>query len=149
MITRENYEIYFIDFIDGKLSDDNIELLHQFLDENPDLKEELEDIGSFKLEKPRIAFLNKESLKVSPELPIINLENFHDYLTKDLEEGLTENEYKALDNFSKNHSEIGVYIESNKNLILKPGTFSFNHKLELIQSGASHSIEELCLLAVE
>ena len=149
MITRENYELYFVDYIDGNLSDEDVKLLLVFLSENPDLKEELEEIGSIELKKPDVTYSGKEHLKASPELPMINLENFEDYLTKDIEFGLSEDEYQALDVFSKNHPEVLRYIQVNDKLVLKPGTFVYHKKLELLKLNTETSVEDLCIMAVE
>ncbi len=46
-ITRNTYESFFIDYLEGNLSDNEIKLLIQFLDTNPDLEEELRDLTSF------------------------------------------------------------------------------------------------------
>jgi hypothetical protein len=40
MITRKNYEEYFLDYFDGNLSDEEVERLLRFLAANPDLEEE-------------------------------------------------------------------------------------------------------------
>lgn len=42
MITRENYEIWFLDFAEGNLSPDQQKLLFAFLEKNPDLQKELD-----------------------------------------------------------------------------------------------------------
>ena len=41
MIGRENYEIWFMDFLDGKLTPEQIHALRHFLAQNPDLEAEL------------------------------------------------------------------------------------------------------------
>ncbi len=46
-INRDTYESIFIDYLDGNLSDKEIKLLIQFLDNNPDLEEELKDLTSY------------------------------------------------------------------------------------------------------
>lgn len=65
-INRENYERFFIDFIDGTLSDDLQAALHVFLLSHPDLATELEEVSGFKLpnENPFISdrSSNKKSL---------------------------------------------------------------------------------------
>jgi hypothetical protein len=38
MITRENYEIYYLDYLEGNLSDKKTDELLLFLEENTDLK---------------------------------------------------------------------------------------------------------------
>ena len=40
-IDRSNYEIWFIDWLDGNLNSNQVEKLKLFLNENPDLEEEL------------------------------------------------------------------------------------------------------------
>ncbi len=43
-INRSNYEIWFIDWLDGNLNNLQAEQLKLFLDQNPDLREELNDL---------------------------------------------------------------------------------------------------------
>jgi hypothetical protein len=49
-IDRDNYEIYFIDYLDGNLFLGEIDLLLDFMNENPDLKEELKGLEQIKIE---------------------------------------------------------------------------------------------------
>jgi len=49
-IDKDNYEIYFIDYLDGNLSLEEIDLLLDFMNENPDLKEELKGLEQIKVE---------------------------------------------------------------------------------------------------
>ncbi len=65
-INRSNYEIWFIDWIDGKLDDFQIEELIRFLKGNPDLEEEFAEISAFKLKAPEKDFPHKNILKKSP-----------------------------------------------------------------------------------
>lgn len=51
MITRENYEIWFLDYAEGKLNASQKETLFKFLQNNPDLKQELENFESIELPK--------------------------------------------------------------------------------------------------
>ena len=43
-IGRDNYESYFMDYLDGKLDTVQVEVLMSFLEFNPDLKQELEGL---------------------------------------------------------------------------------------------------------
>ena len=45
MITRENYEIYFIDYMDGNLSERERAEVEAFLLVHPDLQEQLDGMG--------------------------------------------------------------------------------------------------------
>ena len=59
---RSNYEIWFIDWLDGKLTGPEEELLIAFLKENPDLQDELKDLELVTLASPEYDFRNKEVL---------------------------------------------------------------------------------------
>jgi hypothetical protein len=65
-IDRTNYEIWFIDWLDGKLNDHQIEQLNLFLSENTDLKEELKEIDSAPVSPPSAEFRYKAGLKRDP-----------------------------------------------------------------------------------
>lgn len=67
MITRENYEIYFIDYLDGKLSPSLRAELKAFLLVNPDLEELIEDLKDIRLEPPTKTYPHKNLLKKIPE----------------------------------------------------------------------------------
>lgn len=64
-INKSNYEIWFIDWIDGNLNDIQIEKLLLFLKENPDLEEEFAEITSCHLKPPLNTFPNKNLLRKS------------------------------------------------------------------------------------
>ncbi|MDD4746584.1 MAG: hypothetical protein PHW19_04810 [Salinivirgaceae bacterium] len=62
MITRENYEIYFIDYLDKTLSESMVAEFNAFLLKNPDLAEELDFISEVKLE-PNVCEFDGAALK--------------------------------------------------------------------------------------
>lgn len=61
-IDRSDYEIWFIDFLDGNLNEEQVQQLEKFLILNPDLREELEDLRREKIEPPEVFFEPKRSL---------------------------------------------------------------------------------------
>ena len=61
-INRSNYEIYFLDYLDGNLPDDQVDYFLDFLKNNPDLNEELKAVSSIKIPANDAVFRNKESL---------------------------------------------------------------------------------------
>lgn len=80
MLSRSNYEIYFVDYADGKLTPAQQRELFAFLDQHPDLKEEFELFNSVDVpvETVKIKYENKDSLKkgvVSTEQLIAFFEN--------------------------------------------------------------------------
>lgn len=64
MINSSNYEIYFLDYIDGRLDDESVRQLHAFLDQHPALKEELLQLTSESVLPPiALQMPGKDSLK--------------------------------------------------------------------------------------
>ncbi|MDD4109095.1 MAG: hypothetical protein PHH93_10290 [Prolixibacteraceae bacterium] len=61
-ITRDNYELYFLDYLDHNLDEHLINDLFEFLRENPDLEDELEIITTHTLEPENILFRGKSKL---------------------------------------------------------------------------------------
>ncbi|MFP4555523.1 MAG: hypothetical protein ACLFNU_01520 [Bacteroidales bacterium] len=110
IITRDNYESYFIDFIDGNLSEQEQELLCLFLDENPDLKRELNGINDVVLEQPHAQYHFKQNLKRA-DFNKLGIENELDYLCiAELENDIS---YKERDELHK------LTADSKKNRIVR------------------------------
>ncbi len=61
-INRDNYEAYFIDYLEGNLDEKLVDDFLEFLQQNPDLKEELAMFKSVSLEPEEIKFNKKELL---------------------------------------------------------------------------------------
>ena len=61
-ITRNNYELFFLDYVEGNLDQNQEDALHQFLQENPDLKEELSLLKPVLLDPPELKYPGKEQL---------------------------------------------------------------------------------------
>jgi len=96
MITRNNYELYIIDFYDGKLNKIQTEELRAFLDQHPDLKEEFELLSHATLEPETMVFADKNSLKKTDskesELLIAYFENdLNPVERKNVEQNLKSN----------------------------------------------------------
>lgn len=65
MITRDNYESFFIDYLDGNLPESMIDQFLDFLNQNPDLKEELHLFEEVMLPEETVVFGNKKQLHKS------------------------------------------------------------------------------------
>ena len=61
-INRNNYEAYFLDFLEGRLSVGEEEILHRFLKFNPDLADELEAFDLYPLHPGKEIYPGKEDL---------------------------------------------------------------------------------------
>jgi hypothetical protein len=100
-IDRNNYETFFIDYLDGNLPLGEIDLLLDFLNENPDLTEELKDLEKIKIQPTALSNFSNQHLKKSDlDLPDI----FEETCIRAVENDLTNNE---LNNFQE-------YLEQNE-----------------------------------
>jgi len=123
---RSNYEIWIIDWLDGKLDSESTALLIRFLDQNPDLKEEAESLSVASLNKELTLCPDKESLKRSAsELPLSQVE----YLSVAfLENDITEGQMADLQmNIDKNKENKKVFNEIQK-IKLTPPDIKFKNK---------------------
>jgi len=62
MIARDNYEPFFMDYLDGNLEESRIDEFLDFLDQNPDLKEELHLFEKIHLPDDHVVFTGKKNL---------------------------------------------------------------------------------------
>ncbi len=104
-ITRDNYELYFLDFIEGRMSEQEKNELFLFLGQNPDLKSELEDYDQIYL-KPvtNAGFENKESVKKGGVNEEINESNFEQFCIAAAENDLSDEKKTDLLKFIGNNS---------------------------------------------
>src|SRR5680860_40980 len=61
-INRNNYETYFIDYLEGNLNELLVNDFIEFLQQNPDLKEELSHFETLSVEPENILFSKKNNL---------------------------------------------------------------------------------------
>ncbi len=61
-ISRDNYEAFFLDYLEGNLPEDQIDQFIDFLEQNPDLRQELKTFENIKLPKEEISFPDKGNL---------------------------------------------------------------------------------------
>jgi hypothetical protein len=71
-INRNNYEVYFIDYIDGNLSSSQAKELLAFLEQNPDLAAELNGIDNAHLQPIESPYSNGEFLKKDLQWGVAN-----------------------------------------------------------------------------
>jgi hypothetical protein len=100
-IEKNNYELFFLDYLDGKLSDSEIKQLEHFLLLNPDLRAELEGTEKAVLSPDEIVYENRDALyKQDLNLPI-TASNFEDFCIGASEGDLSEDQFKALMEYLK------------------------------------------------
>ncbi len=101
-INRNNYEIFIIDYFDGNLKPDKVSELMDFLEKNPDIKEEFSGFEVVECTPDNeITFGNKIKLKkeIVYEVNKINEKNYENYFIAKLENDLSEHETADLEKF--------------------------------------------------
>ncbi|MDP3643834.1 MAG: hypothetical protein Q8S54_11670 [Bacteroidota bacterium] len=118
-ITRDNYEPFFLDYLEGNLKENMIDQFLDFLENNPDLKEELHLFEYIHLPEEHIDFSGKEQLyKSSAEAKAIFENKTIAYLEGDLEyEGR-----KSFETYLSGHPELQKEYALFSKTRLKPDT---------------------------
>lgn len=84
-ITRDNYEIYFLDYLDSNLDETLVDEFIEFLKQNPDLKEELQLFECVTVPNEETAFSGKHRLyKAVDESPEVNEQRIIAWMEGDL-----------------------------------------------------------------
>ena len=104
MLSRSNYEIYFLDYYEGNLTESQRKELMSFLDQNPDLKEEFDSFVNVSVEPDQsTVFFNKDSLKKREG---VNLSNYKTWLVAYTEDDLNDSQKKDVDRFLAAHPDL-------------------------------------------
>jgi len=122
-INRENYEMYFLDYHEGRLEPWQVAGLLLFLEANPELKEEFEDFENILVTPDMsISFTGKPSLKKNNVLDFgpINASNCETYFIADSEKQLTPEEQRWLAGFLKHNPGLTSGYELYLNTRLQP-----------------------------
>ncbi len=97
-ISRQNYEQYFVDYLDGKLNEKQVGILMSFLEFNPDLKEEFADIEKMCLAPDETKFSGKAKLLKSESdfLEETILKDFDMYCISSMERDIADEDEEIL-----------------------------------------------------
>jgi hypothetical protein len=145
-IDRSNYEIWIIDWLDGKLSDHQVEELNTFLSENPGLREEFDGLASVKLERSAETFPDKDKLKRS--VTGIDLSQF-EYLCVAFYEGdLTSDQQQELQDYILNDPEKKRVFDLTGKVKLAPSGVSYKYKKHLIKSSPLQRVVRLSVISL-
>lgn len=131
-ININNYEEFALDYIDGNLDEITLKYFEEFLNKNPEIKNEIEDLGDFTIEAPKNTFNDKFNLK---ESGIENI-SYCEYLCiSDIEGSITSAEKYELENiFSEKPELLNDYKQFIKAKLEVEQT-EFSSKYELKESG--------------
>ncbi len=103
-INLNNYEEFFINYLDGVLTPEEIAEMEDFLLLNPDLLEELAGLEAVVLVPDETTYHPKDNLKqIDLSLPVTD-ENFEFFCIADQEEDLTNEQVMGLEQYLKQNS---------------------------------------------
>ncbi|MDP2422874.1 MAG: hypothetical protein U1C46_02910 [Bacteroidales bacterium] len=135
IINQYNYEAFFLDYLEGRLDKQQTATLELFLESNPGLKAELEDIEMIILNPDTtIHFAFKQQMKKHVIVPfsVVNEMNFNDYFIAMAEGDLSEDEQSSVAQFLNLNPSLQKEYELIKQCRLKPNhTISYPSKQEL------------------
>jgi hypothetical protein len=105
-ITRENYEVFIVDYLDGKLDPIQSANLIHFLSQNPDLEEEFNEYENMKVNPTKNIKLDKQILKKDySDVKNINNDNFDEFCIARFEGDLKRCDELRLKEYLKEHPE--------------------------------------------
>jgi len=113
-INRNNYEAYFLDYIEGRLNKKDLEEIEAFLKNNPDLEEELLGIEEIRLPVCNVKYEDKEKLYLNDN----NITNskFYDLCIAYIEDDLTNEEkntfLKEVKRDNKKEVEFNLFLQT-------------------------------------
>jgi hypothetical protein len=132
-INRNNYEAFFLDYIEGKLKSAEIAVLMSFLDSNPDLRAELDNYEAISLPLSNSIFAEKEFLKkdISNVLNI-NDSNFDEFCIARLEGDMDSQTEMLFENYlQQNPGKLREYKLYLKTILEPDKTVVFDEKRRL------------------
>jgi hypothetical protein len=116
-INRNNYEAFFVDYLDGKLDVSLVDDFIEFLQQNPDLKEELSLIETVSLKEEEITYNKKELLKKEK---YDSEKEFNKAAIAELEGDISDAEKVDFESYLSSHPEKQKDVELFKLTKLKP-----------------------------
>lgn len=136
IINRDNYQAYFLDFVEGRLSPEQSEMLYRFLKFNPDLADEFDELQTFRahgLTPEPLEFPAKELLKkrFPSESDAVTWGNFDMYCIAYLENDLSEKQRRLFEKYLEDHPEAEPQFTAYKYTFLKQETLLFPVKEQL------------------
>jgi len=145
-IDRSNYEVWFIDWLDGNLNSYQISELYNFLDLNPDLKEEFNDLSNIPLVTPENQFQFKNSLKRSAEE--ISESQFEYLSAAYLENDLSDSQKTELDEIIAKDPQKRRVFELINMTHLSPTDIKYKYKKRLLKTTSAQKIFRMSVIGL-
>jgi hypothetical protein len=104
-IDRHNYEEYFLLYVDNELTVEQKKLVELFVQDNPDLEEELVMLQQSRLVPETIVFEQKDVL-MKEDHSFINMNNYEEWLVLYVDSELSKEEGMAVEKFAAEHPSV-------------------------------------------
>jgi len=132
-ITRHNYEEYFILYMDNELSSEDRRRVNLFVQENPDLKNELDWLMQSRLvSDASLVFDNKEQLMKTSGAESINTTNYEEWLLLYTDNELTTEQKIVVEKFAADHPAIQEELALLQKTKFQPEQEIIFHNKELL-----------------
>jgi hypothetical protein len=145
-IDRSNYEVWFIDWLDGNLNSFQTIELYNFLDLNPDLKEEFIDLPNIPLTSPQNQYPFKNTLKRTVDE--ISESQFEYLSAAYLENDLSDLQKSEVDEIIAKDPQKKRAFELINKIHLSPTTIKFNYKKQLLKRTPAEKIFRLTVIGL-
>jgi hypothetical protein len=132
-ISRHNYETYFLLWVDGELSSEEMEMVERFVVQHPDFADELAAIQATKLPMDEsIVFNDKESL-LKLEQPALSMSSYETYFLLYIDNELSAKEKADVELFVLQHPALQAEFMLLKQTKLTPEAIIFENKVLLFR----------------
>lgn len=145
-INRSNYEIWFIDWLDGNLNNFQTKELNNFLALTPDLKEEFNDLSTIPLVSPENNYPFKNELKRSSEE--ISESQFAYLCAAYIEKDLSDLQKSEIDEIVANDTKKKRIFEHISKTQLTSADIKYKHKKQLLKRTAAQKIIRLSIIGL-
>jgi len=128
-IDRHNYEEFFILYLDKELSDEQRRQVEEFIQNNPDLEEELEVLSHYKFSpETNLVFEQKDQLYKEETLSDIDVNNYQEWMLLYVDAELTPGQQGNLEGFLRKYPARKKELQDLQQARLSPESISFPDK---------------------
>lgn len=147
-INRNNYEAFFLDYLEQRLTEEQKHELMEFLKQHPDLQSELNDFQMIYVSPPPIQYPHKDKLKMTAEttLPPLRQDTVEQWIIAYYEGDLHSEQTQALKEFLLHNPEYDELFHIYKKFRLKADRqIQYEHKSLLKHKPKSISLQYLVI----
>jgi hypothetical protein len=130
MITKDNYEIWMMDYLDGVLSDADNRLFQAFLDHNPAIQAELEGLDTFVVKPLHKDIFSEKNLLLKNEADELGMP-YADFLAIKEVEGIELTEYEEKWKLDYSNEKDSLFNRYKNTIIERNNNIKYSKKITL------------------